>query len=430
MTKRIFPIKTEPACLLKWAWSAVYFNNGTSASCHRTYKYTIDPENFDQFHNLPEKIQAREKMLNGVWPGGGCGVCRRTEESGGISDRMIQHLQTDNKNLVPPELWNDPTATSVTPTILEVWFKNTCNMSCIYCGPHHSSKWQEENAKFGNEFVFYPTESGVGISQQNPHYEKMVADFWKYLESNENYKKIQRYHVLGGEPFLMDELDDSIEFWDTHPNPDLVFSVITNLNIPTKRFEQYVSKFEKLVLGNKIWKLQLTASIDGWGPELEYVRYGLDLDLWRKNFELLINKPWVILSINSTISALTIKTMPALLELINHWNTQQTAVAGRWKAEPILFSLGNSRTYDDPYNFGTAEFLDDFEKILSLMPTDNEEQKMSLATLEGIFTTMKNNPVNVEGINRLKDYLSALDQRRNTNWRVLFPWLDRDFSVQ
>lgn len=429
MTKRIFPIKTEPACLLKWAWSAVYFNSGTSASCHRTKKYSIDPDNFDQFHNLPEKLQAREMMLNGQWPGAGCQVCRRTEEAGGISDRQVQHLQTDNKNLVPPELWSDATATSVTPTILEVWFKNTCNMACVYCGSHFSSRWQEENNKFGKEFVYYDNPYDMGVAQHNPYYDKMVADFWQWLEKNNNYKKIQRYHVLGGEPFLMKELDDSIDFWNQHPNPDLVFSVITNLNIPTKRFEQYVQKFEKLVLNKKIWKLQLTASLDGWGPEQEYVRYGLDLDLWRKNFELLINKPWVVLSINSSISALSIKSMPALMELINHWNSQQTAVAGRWKSEPIIYSFGTTSRQDDPYKFGSAEFVNDFEKILSLMPTDNVEQQMARTAMEGIATTMKHSPVNVNEIEQLKEYLSELDQRRGTDWRALFPWLDRDFSV-
>jgi MoaA/NifB/PqqE/SkfB family radical SAM enzyme len=27
----------------------------------------------------------------------------------------------------------------VTPRILEVYFDNTCNLKCLYCGPHFSS---------------------------------------------------------------------------------------------------------------------------------------------------------------------------------------------------------------------------------------------------------------------------------------------------
>jgi hypothetical protein len=49
--------------------------------------------------------------------------------------------------------------------------------------------------------------------------------------------------------------------------------------------------------------------------------------------------------------------------------------------------------------------------------------------MEGIATAMKNSTVNVSEIQDLKLYLDTLDHRRGTNWRVLFPWLDQDFSV-
>jgi hypothetical protein len=431
MTKKIFPIKNDPACVLKWAWSTVFFNSGSSASCHRTQKYAIDPANFDQFHNLPEKIQAREKMLKGEWPGAGCEYCRHVEDSGGVSDRLHQlMLQKENPDLVPLELWDNPTATSVMPTILEVYFKNTCNMKCVYCGPHFSSLWQEENVKFNSTFADPQNKFDVRSAQHNPHYDQMVSDFWNFLDRDENFRKLQRYHILGGEPFLMKELDDSIDFWDNHGNPDLIFSIITNLNIPTERFKKYIKKFERLVLGNKIWKLQLTASIDGWGKEIEYVRFGLDIDLWRQNFELLINKPWVTLSINSAISALSIKTMPELIKLINHWNSQQTLTAGRWKSEPIAFSFNTTGALDDPYKFGPNLFAEDFEKILELMPRDTEQQNLERLSMEGIANAMKSGTINVAAIQSLKQYLDELDCRRGTNWRVLFPWLNQDFSVQ
>jgi hypothetical protein len=430
MTEKIFPIKQDPACVLKWAWSTVFFNSGSSASCHRTKKYAIDPENFDQFHNLPGKVQAREKMLNGQWPGAGCEYCRRVEESNGVSDRQYQlMLQKDNPGIVPPELWDNPSATSVTPTILEVYFKNTCNMKCVYCGPQFSSLWQEENTKFKSTFANPSVQFDIRAESHNTHYDKMVDDFWQFLARDEKFKNLKRYHILGGEPFLMKELDDSIDFWNDHGNPDLLFSIITNLNIPTERFEKYIKKFERLVLGNKIWKLQLTASIDGWGTEIEYIRYGLDLNQWKKNFELLINKPWVSLSINSAISALSIKTMPALIELINHWNSQQTLSAGRWKFEPINFSFNTTGGHVDPYKFGPKLFADDFEKILALMPRHTKQQDLEWLSMQGIASAMENSTVNVPEIQDLKLYLDTLDHRRDTNWRVLFPWLDQDFSV-
>lgn len=424
---KVFPIQTQTSCLLKWAWSSVYFNSGTTSSCHRTEKFPIDPNNFDQFHNLPIKQTMRTRMLNGEWPEDGCNYCAIVERAGGISDRISTDLRLENQNLVPLELHINSTATNVTPTILEVYFKNTCNMKCVYCGPHFSSLWEDENRRFGDFFVDKEKVFSVRNSQSNENYDQMVQNFWSYLDQDNRYKKLQRYHILGGEPFLLTELDDSIEFWNKHPNPDLVFSVITNLNIPTPRFEQYIKQFERLVLGNKIWKLQLTASIDGWGPAMEYVRFGLDLDTWRNNFNLLVNRPWISLSINSAISSLTVKLLPELLKMINHWNTLQTKSAGRWTAEPILHSFNTSGQFDCMYYFDGSMFKDDFNEILRLMPETSEIQRSQKNIMAGIAQKSMNSTANPELIHQLQLYLDELDRRRDTNWRVHFSWLDQQF---
>lgn len=430
MERKTFPIKTDSACLLKWAWSTVYFKSGTSASCHRTEKYVIDPKNFGNFHNLPDKVVARNAMLKGQWPGAGCEYCKNVENTGGLSDRQVT-LEQDNGWLVPLELSSNPVATSVTPTILEVYFRNTCNMKCVYCGPHHSSLWEEENRKHGNYLhrqTFHMTQP-----QNNDNYDQMVADLWKYLSEEDRYKLIKRYHVLGGEPFLMSELDDSIEFWRTHPNPDLIFSVITNLNIPTARFENYIKQFKKLVLSNKIWKLQITASLDGWDAEQEYVRYGLDLEQWQQNFELLLNQPWISMSINGVVSALTVKSLPKLLERINDWNTKQTATVNWFgqelSAEPIIHSFNTSDEFDTLYSFDGSAFAQDFERILELMPNNTPIQQAQYRAMQGIATASRASKNNITQIEKLKEYLTILDQRRNTNWRAHFAWLDKDFSV-
>jgi organic radical activating enzyme len=416
---KIFPIKVEPACLLKWSWSTVYFNSGTSSSCHRTQKHAIDPSNFNSFHNLPEKIQEREKMLSGHWPDIGCESCQRVEEAGGTSDRQHQlELQKDSC-MHPPELDSDPTATSVTPTILEVYFTNTCNMSCVYCGPHFSSLWEDENRRFSSAFTDKNNSSIFSIrnSQNNDHYDQMVKDFWNYLKTDNRHLVLKRFHVLGGEPFLLKELDDVINFWDQYPNQDLVISIITNLNIPTARFKSYMTKFKKLVEENKIWKIQITASLDAWGKQQEYTRYGLNLKLWQENFEFLIDKPWVTLSVNSAVSALTLKQMPTLIEKINYWDSLRPA-----GCESIYHSFHPTGEYDDPYIFGDA-FNNEFEKIISVMSSESAtySQMKSLAKAVNKFQP------NTTKIQALKDYLDKLDQRRKTDWRKVFPWLDKDF---
>lgn len=357
-------------------------------------------------------------MLNGEWCGNGCEYCRNIETKNQISDRIMQLSMQQDPGLTAPELHQNPMATHVTPTMIEVWFNNTCNMKCVYCGPEFSSLWVDEIRKNGASIGHPKT---LLDNNPNPHYDQMVADFWKYLATDDRYRALRRFHVLGGEPFLIKGTHQSLDFWEAHPNPDLVFAVISNLNIPHSIFLSYVDRFQRLVDQNKVWQFQITASLDSWGAHQEFVRHGLDLDLFQKNFESLLGRPWASLSINSTITSLTIKQLPDLIEKINHWS--------QLHHEPILHSFNYSTNIANPFIFGQGVFDQDFVKILSLMPQDTDTQRSQKSMMNGIAESLKQANCDPEKIKQFKQYLDQLDQRRNTNWRALFGWLDQDFNL-
>jgi len=415
--KQIFPIKTDTGCLLKWAWSSVYLNQGTSSSCHRTDQQPIPADNFASFHNLPNKIEARQMMLRGEWPQGGCQYCEKIEKAGGMSDRQYQlHAQHD-LDRTPRELFEDPTAVEVVPTILEVYFSNVCNMACLYCGSHFSTKWEEENKRFG---VFKQGRVEFGFNQpSNPNYEKMLADFWTYLTEKDRYKHIRYYQILGGEPFFQKEFDTSIDFWESHPNPELTFNIITNLKVPPKKFRDYIDRFGRMVESGALKRLQITGSIDAWGPQEEYVRWGLDLAEWTENWEYLLDKDWVVMCVNSAMSALTIKTAPELVEKINEWNDRRNP----WN--PISYSFMSVMTPPEmvPDIFGPGVFEQDFERLLAAMRERNPSEVSAKEHMRGIMQQITTTPQNDERIADLKVYLTELDRRRGTDWTQLFPWL-------
>ena len=148
-TKKIFPIQSDTACLLKWSWSTIFLGIGTTSSCHRCNHDQLTVETFKDFHNTPNKIQARQLMREGVWPQKGCQYCEKIEAAGGVSDRQYQIDSDHDADRVPTELLQDPTANVVTPRTLEIYFSNTCNLKCIYCSPQFSSQIKQENIKFG-----------------------------------------------------------------------------------------------------------------------------------------------------------------------------------------------------------------------------------------------------------------------------------------
>jgi pyruvate-formate lyase-activating enzyme len=411
---KIFPIKTDTGCMLKWNWSSILLNSGTTSSCHRCQRFPIDPDNFDNFHNIPEKIAAREKMLDGQWPGQGCEYCRDIESAGGHSDRLMQLERHHGVDKIAPELSQNPTATSVTPTTLEVWFNNTCNMTCVYCNPIQSSKWSNEIKKFGPINVGkYSVNNNV---PKNLHYDQMVEQLWKYLDTDNRSSVIRHFQILGGEPFLQKELDQCIDFWASHPNPSLTINVITNLMIPHEAFKEKVQRFQALYENNSILRLQLTASLDGWGIEEEYVRQGLDLQLWEKNFKYLLDKPWCQLGINSCISSLSLKNISALVKKINEWN-QLTDQAIDWSFELIIADIDSGL---HPEIFGPDFFKNDFEKIISLMPENSDYEIQARKHFEGLAKRQLSSVYQAEKVQNLVQLLTQLDLRRGTNWRETF----------
>lgn len=417
-----FPVEGNTACLLKWAWSTVYLNQGTSASCHRTDQVEIPLDNFASFHNMPNKVRAREMMRRGEWPQEGCQYCEKIEAAGGTSDRQYQLLAGHDLDRTPVELYDDPSLNEVVPTILEVYFTNVCNMACLYCGSHFSSKWEEENNKYG-EFNVGTVHMG-NYKTSNPNYEQQLADFWRYLDEEERYKKIRYYQILGGEPFYQREFEQSLEFWETHPNPELTFNIITNLKVQPKKFREYVDRFEAMVERGALKRLQITGSIDAWGPQEEYVRWGLDLTEWEQNWEYLLDKPWVVQCVNAAISPLTIKTAPDLIEKINHWNTL------RPEYNPISYSFMTvmAPTEMDPAIFGPRVFEEDFDRIINMMTENTPTEIQAKEHMRGIAKQVTSATRDVEKINNLIVYLTEIDRRRNTCWQELFPWLDQNWS--
>lgn len=408
-----FPINTKTACQSKWTWSTIYLNQLSTASCHRVVPTKFDLEDFDNFHNIPEKLRQRQIMLNGEWPKKGCEACEYIERAGGWSDR--QH-NLEIRGITPPELETDPTAIVVTPRLVEIFAQNTCNLSCIYCNAALSSKINHESLQFG------PFESnGVVIPVQEIP-ESTTEYFNRFLQWLENnIQVLVRLHLLGGETFIQHELMNSIlDIIERNPNPRLSLCVFSNLNVPDKYWELYIGRIRDLQAAGNLDKFDLTASIDCWGPEQEFVRYGLNLVKFEERFAWAAeqDEAWLRLNVNQTITSMTIKTMPALIEKVNQYNKH------RHIGHYFQFLTGHD--YLHPRHFGYSMWEADFEKILSVMPVDTIHQREAIPRMQGMQKQLQQSTQNnYKMIGQLHTYLDEMDRRRGTNWRELFSYLDQ-----
>jgi hypothetical protein len=179
-----------------------------------------------------------------------------------------------------------------------------------------------------------------------------------------------------------------------------------------------------MVESGALKRLIVTGSLDAWGPQEEYVRWGLNLAEWEENFTYLLDKPWVVVTVNAAITGLTIKTLPELIEKINYWN--QLKVNGDYVN--FSFMSATDPVQLRPDIFGAGVFEEDFERVLAAMPKTNPDYVHTITHMEGIMKQISAAPRNVNRINELKAYLTELDRRRGTHWPTLFPWLDRDWN--
>lgn len=412
MTEKYFPIKTDTACQLKWAWSTVYLNSGVTASCHRTGMSTLTADNFQNFHNTALKQEERSQMLAGKWPENSCSYCKNIEEAGGISDRI---RMSAIPGLSPVELEINPNAVIVNPTLVEVYFNNTCNLGCLYCSDGLSSVIEQENLKHG------PFEKlGVTLSSNNQgQYKNLVPHFWTWFETH--FQTIKRLHVLGGEPFYQREFEKLIEMIELYPNPDCELNIVTNLMLTQERLEQFVEKFQRLLVTRKLKRIDITCSIDCWGQEQEYVRWGLKLQQWQDNFEFLLKKKWLTLNINQTIMCLTIKTMPELLEKLAVWREQREVGHFFSAAEPAP-SYFKTNVLDGNI------FSTDIDRIMSLMPNTTEQNRIAREYMQGILSQIHNSKLDENEMRNLRVFLDEKDRRRGTSWQKTFPWLIKELQ--
>jgi hypothetical protein len=405
MSRKVFPIKTATACQLKWVWSTIFLTEGKTASCHRTNKHKFDYNTFN-FHNTPEKIRDRELMLQGHWPEQGCEYCKKIEESGGSSDRItnLDFWEFDQ----PKELQIEPSAKLVTPKILEIYFNNTCNLKCTYCGPWFSSLWNDE-LKRHNDY------NEIFVVDENLEHNKQKCFNW--LKSN--IHELYQLNVLGGEPLYQEEFDQLLDILEEVPAPNLTLTFFSNLAVAQDKLVQKINRIEKLKNQGHIKRLIITASLDCWGAEAEFARFPMNLNLWEKNFNYILPKDWITITIGSTITPLTIKTLHVLMAKINEWNKQR----------PIYW-YGNSVNGPDYMfidMFGDV-FNEDFNRAIALMPNMLPEHQSVRNYLIGIKNQSGNTGINLTRIEKLYTMLEIFDQRRNTNWRGVYPWLVKLFE--
>lgn len=405
--KKTIPIISDTACTYKWAWNTFYTYLGEACSCYRIKEEPIDLDNFDtQLHNTPKVLEDRERMQSGNWPDSsrGCLYCKNIEDAGGVSDRMYS-------NSLPIAAEVDFTSVKSQPLMSEVYLSNTCDLGCVYCTPELSSKINSELLTYGPD-----TSGQIPIVK----FDKQAAYTEKYLSwVDTNYTSLRRLSILGGEPLLQKEFWRLLEQAKTRSNPNLELSINTNLNASMETIVKLVDIAKELVKNRKIKRFDIVCSLDCWGDQAEFVRYGLNLERWQQNFEYLIKHKWLYISFLHVVTSLTIKTMKDLQQVIANYKNQGYKIKQ-------TYSLVVGKITKDLYHpsiFGSEFFKDQLEELVRTYPITEKWDNDSKQLLVGVTKLVTNGDTqpDVVRLGKLKNRLDEIDVRRGTDWKSLYP---------
>jgi hypothetical protein len=191
----------------------------------------------------------------------------------------------------------------------------------------------------------------------------------------------------------------------------LNWHIFSNLNHKPEKFKAQLDKVKKLIEDNKLKSMMVICSIDCWGPDLEYVRYGLNIDWADKNILTLINTPGVDLQIHATITALSMPSMYLLAEKVIEWKRMKNSISFHWNTihTPVCFDI---------YHFGN-HFLKDVDRLIEVLKSDHMQPYQD--TIYGIRAKMETSVVNRMQVNRLYQFLNELDVRRKDDWKNRLP---------
>ena len=430
-------------CLAKWHHVTMYMHMGQTHSCYHPAPHDIPlneiKTNPSALHNTLQKKKERAEMLVGEKPKG-CQYCWNVENLGGdhISDRHIR-----NEALYRPEMMNEITNNNwdfnVNPDYIEISFSNECNFKCGYCHPKHSSSYYSEikqhgpykNVKnHGNSIEWFTVQQ----EENNP----WIDAWWRWWP--EMSKTLNILRITGGEPLMHKSTWRLLDTLREEPKPHLELNLNSNLGVKSAMVERLADNVNDLLSNKKIKGFKVFSSMDTWGKRAEYLRTGLDVDLWEKNLDLFIKKTGSPVTFMCTFNILSVTSYISFLEKVLEWRNKYKDVYDNTGARKIIFDIPYLK---EPLQYDMLilpkeEYLPYFDKILNFVKDNlDESDSTKFSDLEyerfrrvrDYFATKTYSDEKLlEGRKDFYNWFTEYDRRRDVNFLETFPEMSAFFE--
>ena len=337
-------------CAAPWRGLHINFRGDVKTCCAGDPNMlgNLNTQTIDQVLQSPKMQEIRASLQQGQMHPEYCLNCIQAERYG----RSERHWHNDgNQDFIPAQA----SLTEHQPTIVDIRWNTTCNLSCNYCGPSCSSRWAG--------IMKIAHTRGV-----KPYYEQ-VCD---YIEQHQS--SVKEVALVGGEPLLLKENERLL---DVIP-ADCIVTLITNMNV---EFDSNAI-VKKLTQRKRVgWSM----SLDNVTARFEYVRSGGNWNLTNQNIQQVVDYMKTLGHWGGIHAVYNMYNCTHLCELREYANAVDTTIL--WQTlyqptylDPMLHSeqvrtlaLAELELYQQRYGFTEQEqqFFTAVQKNLKNPPNSN-----------------------------------------------------------
>ena len=225
--------------------------------------------------------------------------------------------------------------------------------------------------------------------------------------------------ITGGEPLMNPGAMKFFDLLEEEPAPQLEITLNSNLGVSFAKVDALIERVQSLLSQKKIRRFSFFTSIEGWGPQAEYMRTGMDCVHWERNMKAVMATGATI-NLMCTFNVLCVATFRSLLNKVIEWRKEfgKEAVAfdTPYLKEPPHWMIKILTPDFIPYMDENLKFIQDNTEYF----TGVEFEKFKRVT-----NYMKEHEIPAEKIRAgRRDFYSFFtenDRRRGSNLLELFP---------
>lgn len=338
-----------------------------------------------------------------------CEVCYRQEANGLHSKRqtILNKYYDTNKHLVDEAASNNGHMTTM-PVWWELRLSSICNEACRFCIPQTSSKLREELKELYYELS--PTvKTNTEIAVRNHRKYGYLGDNDNFVQQIfDNLENIKYLELHGGEPTNDKNVWRVVEhIVKTGHAEHIHLHVHTNIHALKERHIKLWQHFASGWIG---------ASIDAYGVENEYIRYGSKWQKIEDNLKLLNGLPKWEKWITTTLSAYNVCTVYKLIEWFISYTAKHNMQDLNWQCWPL--TIPELMVPEHVPLETRLRFIDNLSKL------KGTHNSVTDKFIDAVIVTLKSTyEPDVESKKEFIDYTKLLDTNRKQNLYAVFPHL-------